>query len=126
MTTTASQTTTLEAPHLSEEARGRLRRLLVAEKAAQAAQLAQHRAAARDLRDLNDADSVLERELAEVGAARAEEAVADTEHALQRLDASTYGRCEACGAHIPFERLAAIPAARLCVACQGRRRAWRR
>lgn len=123
---TSEQTRAVEAPHLSQDALGRLRRLLVAEKAAQVAQQAQHRAVARDLRDLNDADSVLERELAEAGAARAEEAIADTEHALQRLDASTYGRCEACGSRIPFERLEAIPAARLCVACQGRRRAWRR
>jgi len=122
--TTSEQATAVEASHLSEEALGRLRRLLVAEAAAQEAQLAQHRAVARELRDLTDADSALEREIAEAGAARTEEAIADTEHALQRLHASTYGRCEACGARIPFERLEAIPSARLCVACQGRRPAW--
>jgi RNA polymerase-binding transcription factor DksA len=36
-------------------------------------------------------------------------------HALRRLGDGTYGRCEACGDPIPDERLAALPAARLCV-----------
>lgn len=123
---TLERTTSVQLPHLSEDALGRLRRLLVADAASQAAKLADHRSAERELRDLTDADSVLERELAEVGAARAEEAMAETDHALQRLDASTYGWCEACGVPIPFERLEAIPSARFCVACLGRRSSWSR
>ena len=121
----SEQTASIELSHLSENALGRLRRLLVADAAVQAAQLAEHRAVVRELRDLTDADSVLERELAEAGAARAEETVAEVDHALARLDASTYGSCEACGVPIPFERLEAIPSARFCVACLGRRPTWR-
>jgi RNA polymerase-binding transcription factor DksA len=44
--------------------------------------------------------------------------LADVERALQRLDAGTYGRCEACHQPIADERLAALPAARFCVAHQ--------
>jgi len=35
--------------------------------------------------------------------------------ALARVDAGTYGRCEACGATIPAERLEARPTARTCI-----------
>jgi RNA polymerase-binding protein DksA len=40
--------------------------------------------------------------------------------ALKRLDAGTYGTCEACGEDIPRERLAASPFAARCIACQTR------
>lgn len=45
------------------------------------------------------------------------EAVQD---ALSRLDAGTYGVCEACGHQIAPQRLAAEPAARFCIDCQRR------
>lgn len=112
--------------HLSEERLAELRGLLVAETATQAARRAQHEALIAQVRDLTDADSVLERELAEAGAARAAEAIADVEHALARIGDGTYGWCESCGIAMPFERLEAIPWARLCVACPGRLAAWRR
>ena len=38
--------------------------------------------------------------------------------ALGRLDDGTYGKCEGCGQEIPFDRLEAIPTARLCVTCK--------
>ncbi len=118
----ASQQAALaDVSHLSRQALARLRGLLVAESGEQAVQCAQHKALASQLRGLTDVDSVLERELAEAGAARAREAMADIEHALDRLDAGTYGFCEECSAAIPFERLEAIPAARFCVACPRRR-----
>jgi RNA polymerase-binding transcription factor DksA len=41
--------------------------------------------------------------------------LAEVDSALERLDAGTYGRCDACGEPIADERLAAQPAARLCV-----------
>ncbi len=110
--------------HLSPERRAELREQLLAEKATHAARGAQHEALVAQLRGLTDADSVLERELAEAGAARAHEAVADIEHALDRLEGGTYGWCEGCGAPMPFERLEAIPSARLCVACPGRHAGW--
>ena len=108
--------------HLTPDALGRLRDKLVSELAAQQAQCARHSAAAVDLRDLTDSDSILERELADAGAVRAREAIADIEHALRRLAGGTYGSCEACGAELPRERLEAVPAARTCVSCPGRGR----
>ena len=112
--------------HLSAECLAVLRGLLVAEAAAQAAQCAEHEALVAQLRGVTDADSVLERELAEAGAARARETMADVEHALERLENGTYGRCEGCAVPMPFERLEAIPWARLCVACPARRAGWQR
>lgn len=44
-----------------------------------------------------------------------EQEIADLRRAFVRLDRGTYGRCEACGTHIPDERLAAMPAARFCL-----------
>ena len=43
----------------------------------------------------------------------------ETEAALARLDAGTYGRCVRCEEPIGPERLEVLPAARYCVACQG-------
>ncbi|PZS28048.1 MAG: hypothetical protein DLM59_15350 [Pseudonocardiales bacterium] len=40
------------------------------------------------------------------------------EHALDRLDLGTYGRCERCGNPIPKARLAAFPWVTLCVSCK--------
>ena len=40
----------------------------------------------------------------------------DIDAAVARLDAGTYGRCEACGERIPAGRLEIRPAARRCVA----------
>jgi RNA polymerase-binding transcription factor DksA len=41
--------------------------------------------------------------------------IADVERALARLDDGTYGTCQACGAVIGDDRLAAVPATRFCV-----------
>ncbi len=38
--------------------------------------------------------------------------------AFERLEQGTYGKCERCGREIPFERLEALPTARLCVSCK--------
>lgn len=40
------------------------------------------------------------------------------EHALDRIAAGTYGRCEVCRQPISAERLAAFPAATSCVTCK--------
>ncbi|WP_426310400.1 TraR/DksA family transcriptional regulator [Cellulosimicrobium sp. E-16] len=55
--------------------------------------------------------------LARDAAARVEEVDA----ALARLDAGTYGVCEACGRPIATGRLEARPTARTCVACAATR-----
>jgi DnaK suppressor protein len=44
----------------------------------------------------------------------------DVVDALRKIDEGTYGRCERCGNEIAPERLEALPAARLCVACKQR------
>lgn len=113
-------------PDLSAEARAELRARLVVQQRESVAQAAAHEATARELAGHTDPDSVTERELAEVGAARAREAVREAEEALERLVAGTYGTCEACHAPIPFERLEAIPQAKRCVGCLGRRSGVRR
>jgi DnaK suppressor protein len=45
----------------------------------------------------------------------------DVEHALERIDAGTYGKCEVCGEPINIERLEARPAATLCIRHQRER-----
>ena len=46
---------------------------------------------------------------------RAELAAIDD--ALAKIELGDYGRCENCGDEIHFERLLALPSARLCIAC---------
>ena len=45
-------------------------------------------------------------------------AIAVIDAALVRLDAGAYGSCISCGQPIGAERLAALPAAALCIDCQ--------
>lgn len=51
-------------------------------------------------------------------AANAREMLEQTERALQRLDAGTYGLCENCGNPIGKARMQAFPRATLCVECK--------
>ncbi|MET8826726.1 TraR/DksA C4-type zinc finger protein [Streptomyces sp. NPDC004610] len=51
-------------------------------------------------------------------AANAREMLLQTERALQRLDAGTYGLCENCGKPIGKARMQAFPRATLCVECK--------
>ncbi|NVK79758.1 TraR/DksA family transcriptional regulator [Streptomyces morookaense] len=53
-------------------------------------------------------------------AAHARETLQQTEHALERLDAGTYGLCESCGNPIGKARMQAFPRATLCVDCKQR------
>lgn len=50
--------------------------------------------------------------------------LADKSHGLSearaQLQEGTYGTCRACGCHIPYRRLRAVPTATLCVTCQAR------
>jgi DnaK suppressor protein len=48
------------------------------------------------------------------------ELLEQTEHALARIEAGTYGVCESCGKPIGKARLQAFPRATLCVACKQR------
>lgn len=56
-------------------------------------------------------------------ASMTEEALANVEAALERIEAGTYGTCVGCGGPVGEARLEAIPAAALCVECQGTREA---
>jgi DnaK suppressor protein len=60
-----------------------------------------------------------ERDLSLVG--NAKDLIDKVEHALARIDAGGFGRCEACGAAIEVERLDALPYATLCLADARRR-----
>jgi len=51
-------------------------------------------------------------------AAEARAKVAEIEAALERVDAGSYGLCEACGKPIPEARLEVVPEATLCVSCK--------
>jgi DnaK suppressor protein len=53
-------------------------------------------------------------------------ALADIEAALGRIESGAYGICASCGEQIPRERLEAMPAATVCVACKGGTLARRR
>jgi len=48
----------------------------------------------------------------------AQQQLDETEAALARLDAGSYGRCVRCQEAIASERLEVLPAARYCVTCQ--------
>lgn len=94
--------------------------VLVAHVQTNLAQAAAHETVARELAAHTDADSIVERELAELCAAQAREVAREAERALARLAAGTYGSCDSCGGAIPIERLEALPHTRLCVTCRGR------
>lgn len=63
---------------------------------------------------------MFERERAVSILQRVEAKLADAHRALRRLDAGTYGTCEACGGVISAARLEARPAARFCLEDQTR------
>ena len=44
----------------------------------------------------------------------------EIDHALRKLDAGTYGRCDECGKEIPYERLEVRPQATLCIQCKSK------
>ena len=50
----------------------------------------------------------------------AQDLLLQTERALERIDAGTYGVCESCGKAIGKARLLAFPRATLCVECKQR------
>jgi DnaK suppressor protein len=60
-----------------------------------------------------------ERDLSLVDNAR--DLIAKVEHALGRIEAGSFGRCEACGGAIEAERLDALPYATLCLVDARRR-----
>jgi DnaK suppressor protein len=78
-------------------------------------------AGADDEHDPEGATLAFERQHVAALADAAREDLAEIEAALARLADGSYGICQACGARISAERLAARPAARTCVGCVRRR-----
>ena len=70
-----------------------------------------------DEHDPEGATVAFEREQVAALLERAQQQLADLDHALNRVERGTYGICETCGAPIPAERLDAQPATRRCVTC---------
>ena len=66
------------------------------------------------------ASATYERELDTGFEESAQHTLGEVEAALARLDAGSFGSCEACGEPIASERLAAIPWVRLCIDDQRR------
>ena len=68
----------------------------------------------------DSAANAFEREHEFALTANAQELLDQTERALKRIDAGTYGVCESCGKAIGKARLTAFPRAILCVECKQR------
>jgi DnaK suppressor protein len=47
--------------------------------------------------------------------------LAEIEDALRKIEAGSYGTCEACGGPMGMQRIRAIPEARYCLTCSGYR-----
>jgi RNA polymerase-binding transcription factor DksA len=75
-----------------------------------------------DEHDPEGATVAFEREQLAALRAHAQHQLGELDAALDRLREGWYGRCESCGQPIGDARLAALPAARLCVRCAARRR----
>ncbi|MDQ8701519.1 TraR/DksA C4-type zinc finger protein [Streptomyces sp. LHD-70] len=101
---------------LAEEA-GRLRTEIVAsEESLQGLMRDSGDGAGDDQADTGTKNITREHEMAL--AANAREMLEQTERALERLDAGTYGLCENCGQPIGKARMQAFPRATLCVECK--------
>jgi RNA polymerase-binding protein DksA len=77
---------------------------------------------ADDEHDPEGATIAFERSQIEALAREAKHHLEEIDAALKRVDAGTYGTCEACGTPIGAERLEARPTARLCILCAASRR----
>ena len=70
-----------------------------------------------DEHDPEGATNAFERQHVAALIDRARRRLADTDAALERLDAASYGTCERCGEPIGEDRLTARPTARTCINC---------
>jgi DnaK suppressor protein len=64
------------------------------------------------------ADDDVHDQVGEILRISATTALTEVQDALDRLRAGTYGRCERCTTHIPYERLEILPMSRYCMRCQ--------
>jgi DnaK suppressor protein len=75
-----------------------------------------------DEHDPEGATVAFERQHVAALAAQAREHLAAIDAALRKIDSGKYEICDTCGGPIGEERLAARPAALICVRCAGKRR----
>jgi DnaK suppressor protein len=103
----------------NDAAVGARRTQLVGEQEQLAAQLGElHVGDPSEAHDENFADSgqvAAEQGESMVLAGKLREQLDDVQRALDKLDAGSYGVCEACGAPISPDRLEAMPATRYCI-----------
>ncbi len=122
---------TMSATTTSTDFLAAQRRELLARRESYLADVARSTATALELtedggnQDMADEDGFgegdtlnVERDRLLVVASEAQARVAEIDAALGRVDAGTYGVCEACGKPIPEARLEVVPEATLCVACK--------
>jgi RNA polymerase-binding protein DksA len=110
----------------------KLRTRLLEEKArleADRAALLAHEGMASELGELSSVDTnhpadvgteMFERERQQALNENLLKLIKQTNDALAKIDAGTYGVCDHCGGAIPDARLQALPYATLCIACQSR------
>ncbi len=67
---------------------------------------------------VDDASFATEREKEQAIRLNLRRMLTDVDHALDKLDGGTYGRCDECGNEIPAARLEALPHANLCLSCK--------
>jgi RNA polymerase-binding protein DksA len=110
-------------PMLSKDQLGHLRQLLLAEQERlqrDTGNLDPNQLATEDNNSVGNhlaetASDMFEQEnLASLQLAR-EQRLAQVNHALERMEDGTYGKCERCGRDIGYERLEAMPYTTLCV-----------
>lgn len=87
---------------------------------ARAAEAAERELSSAEQHPAELATETIERELDQSVVNHAETELEELDSAMQRLDAGTYGLCEACGQPINEERLEAMPATRYCVEDQAK------
>jgi RNA polymerase-binding transcription factor DksA len=103
------------APPLTPAQRVCLRDLLDEEWRAQVRQLTGLATAYHSAETAGNARSAAELSLALAVVRRR---LLDVEAALARLDSKTYGACDGCDRHMPYEQLEMNPLARFCARCE--------
>ena len=117
MTTTPIVRTGIDSGHLSEALLLRLRDRLFIECSQLAAESDEHHAVLSELAGRSDRDSLVEYERVSSAIMRCGDEIIETFQALLRLDAGTYGMCQACGGPIAVARLDVAPRTRRCAVC---------
>ncbi len=118
VTTNMRHPQSVQQPATSSESLGPLRALLLADLEEHSAEAVEHDPVGDE--EADDPNAPVERQVVDFVTAQRAQIAEEIAEAIARMDAGTYGTCQACASPIPFERLEAIPYARFCIACQTR------